>query len=245
MLFLKKHAFRGADFSEIRRKDVWSIPLTILREALINAIVHADYSQKGAPIRVSFFDDRIEIENPGILLPGMTVEDVKQGVSKIRNRVIARVFRELDLIEQWGSGFRRILKDADELGLPQPEIIEIGMRVRFIVYLAESIAIETTDSVTDKAGLRPKLRPELRPKSQLAAKVLILLMKNDAGKAELAYGVGHRTVSGELKKQIKNLLELDYIEMTIPDKPRSSKQKYRLTSKGKDLLAREGQEDAE
>jgi len=151
MLFLKKHAFRGADFSEIRRKDVWSIPLTILREALINAIVHADYSQKGAPIRVSFFDDRIEIENPGILLPGMTVEDVKQGVSKIRNRVIARVFRELDLIEQWGSGFRRILQDAHELWLPQPEIIEIGMRVRFIVYLAESIAIETTDSVTDKA----------------------------------------------------------------------------------------------
>lgn len=104
---------------------MWSIPLTILREALVNAIVHADYSQKGAPIRVSFFDDRIEIENPGILLPGMTIEDVKQGVSRIRNRVIARVFRELDLIEQWGSGFRRILKDAEELGLSQPEIIEI------------------------------------------------------------------------------------------------------------------------
>ncbi|MCG7848214.1 MAG: helix-turn-helix domain-containing protein [ANME-2 cluster archaeon] len=239
MLFLKKHAFRGADFSEIRRKDVWSIPLTILREALINAIVHADYSQKGAPIRVSFFDDRIEIENPGILLPGMTVEDVRQGVSKIRNRVIARVFRELDLIEQWGSGFRRILKDADELGLPQPEIIEIGMRVRFIVYLAEAIAVKTTDSVTGEAGLRPKSRPELRPESQLAAKVLILLMKNDAGKAELASGVGHRTVSGELKKQVKNLLELDYIEMTIPDKPRSSKQKYRLTAKGKAFLSKE------
>ena len=73
----------------------------------------------------------------------MTIEDVKQGVSRIRNRVIARVFRELDLIEQWGSGFRRILRDAEELGLPQPEIIEIGMRVRFIVYLAESIEVPT------------------------------------------------------------------------------------------------------
>lgn len=83
----------------------------------------------------------IEIENPGILLPGMIIEDVKQGVSRIRNRVIARVFRELDLIEQWGSGFRRILKDAEELRLPQPEIIEIGMRARFIVNLAESIEL--------------------------------------------------------------------------------------------------------
>jgi ATP-dependent DNA helicase RecG len=91
ILFLKKHAMRGADFSDIRRKDIWSIPLTMLREDIINALVHADYSQIGAPIRVSFFDDRIEIENPGILLPGMTIEDVKSGVSKIRNRVIARV----------------------------------------------------------------------------------------------------------------------------------------------------------
>jgi len=98
MLFLKKHAMRGAEFSEVRRKDVWSIPLGILREVVINALVHADYSQRGAPIRVAFYDDRIEVDNPGMLLPGMTVEDMKQGISKIRNHVIARVFRELNLI---------------------------------------------------------------------------------------------------------------------------------------------------
>jgi ATP-dependent DNA helicase RecG len=72
--------------------------LTILREVIINALVHADYSQKGDPIRISFFNDRIEVENPGILLPGMTIEDVKQGVSRIRNRVITRVFREVGFI---------------------------------------------------------------------------------------------------------------------------------------------------
>lgn len=69
---------------------------------------HTDYSQRGAPIRISFFDDRIEIENPGILLPGLTIADMKQGISKIRNHIIARVFRELNLIEQWGSGISRI-----------------------------------------------------------------------------------------------------------------------------------------
>ena len=87
--------------------------LTILREAIINAIVHADYSQRGAPIRIVFLDDRIEIENPGILLPGLTIEDMKQGMSKIRNHVIARLFRELDLIEQWGTGVRRIFQEAE------------------------------------------------------------------------------------------------------------------------------------
>jgi ATP-dependent DNA helicase RecG len=77
MLFLKKHAMRGADFSEIQRKDIWSIPLSVLREVVINALVHTDYSQRGAPIRIAFFDDHIEVENPGILLPGMTIEDMK------------------------------------------------------------------------------------------------------------------------------------------------------------------------
>ena len=71
MLFLKKHAFRGADFSEVRRKDIWSIPINILREVIINALVHTDYSHQGSPIRIAFFDDRIEVENPGVLLPGL------------------------------------------------------------------------------------------------------------------------------------------------------------------------------
>ena len=249
MEFLKKHAMRGADFSELRRRDVWSIPLTILREAVINAVVHADYSQRGAPIRVAFFDDRIEIENPGILLPGLTVEDMLQGVSKIRNHIIARVFRELDLIEQWGSGVRRMFKEAEAFGLPKPEIVEVGMRVRFIVNLAESIEVETTGSVTGEVESRLESRLgsrlESRLESQIAAKVLILLMKNDLGKAELASGLGHKTVSGELNKQIKKLLELDYIEMTIPEKPSSRMQKYRLAAKGKAFLAKEGREDAE
>src|SRR3546814_14444784 len=105
----------------MRREDVWSIPLTILREAIVNALVHSDYSQRGTPIRIAFFDDRIDIESPGMLLPGMTVEDMKSGVSRIRNPVIARVFRELHLIEQWGSGVRRIFAEAAEQGLRSEE----------------------------------------------------------------------------------------------------------------------------
>jgi len=147
MLFLKKHAMRGADFTEARRKDVWSIPLTLLREAVINALVHSDYSQRGAPIRIAFFDDRIEIENPGILLPGMTMEEMRLGVSKIRNHVIARVFRELNLIEQWGSGVRRIYSEALALGLPEPQFLEVGMRLRVVVRFAELVA---TTQVTEQ-----------------------------------------------------------------------------------------------
>ncbi len=92
---------------------------------------------RGAPIRVVFLDDRIEVESMGILVPGLTIDDMKQGTSRIRNHVITRVFQELHLIEQWGTGVRRIFEEAKELGLPEPKIEEIGMRLRFTVYLRQ------------------------------------------------------------------------------------------------------------
>jgi predicted HTH transcriptional regulator len=249
ILFLKKHAFRGADFSDIRRKDVWSIPLTILREALVNAIVHADYSQRGAPIRVSFFDDRIEIENPGILLPGMTIEDVKQGVSRIRNRVIARVFRELDLIEQWGSGFRRILKGAEELGLPQPEIIEIGMRVRFTVYLAESIEVPTESYLAkEEPGAQSPTQSPTQSPAQSDDPILRLLLalkdgEKSSGELRNILNIKHRPTFRD--NYLHPALDAELIEMTIPEKPSSRLQKYRLTPKGRAFLTREKKEENE
>ncbi|SDI82122.1 ATP-dependent DNA helicase RecG [Pseudomonas flavescens] len=226
-LFLKKHAFKSAEFTAMRRTDVWSIPLTMLREAVINALVHSDYSQRGSPIRIAFFDDRIEIESPGMLLPGMTVEDMKNGVSMIRNPVIARVFRELKLIEQWGSGVKRIFAEAVALGLPEPQIQEIANRVRFIIALAAPVSVTPSqaDSLTRS---QQESRLESRLESKLAARVVMLLRHQPLGKAALAEQLGHKSVSGELHKQIKRLLELAVIEMTLPDKPNSHLQKYRL-----------------
>ncbi len=218
-LFLKKHAMRGIDFSEIRRKDVWSIPLTMLREAVIYAIVHADYSQKGAPIRVAFFDDRIEIDNPGILLPGMTIEDVKQGVSKVRNRVIARVFRELDLIEQWGSGFRRILREAEELRLAEPVIEEIGMRVRVTIFLAEHQGIQVTEQVTEQV-----IRL-LHCLEDMALSVREMMS---------CVGLNHRPTF--MYDYLKPAMDEGFVEMTQPDSPKSPTQKYRITRRGQAVI---------
>lgn len=78
--------------------DRWTYPPEAIREAVINAVVHTDYSQRGAPIRLAIFDDRIEIENPGLLPFGLTIEEIRLGVSRLRNRVIGRVFHELGLI---------------------------------------------------------------------------------------------------------------------------------------------------
>ncbi len=233
MLFLKKHAMRGADISGIRRKDVWSIPLDILREAVINALVHADYSQRGAPVRISFFDNRIEIENPGILLPGMTVEDMKQGVSRIRNPVIARVFRELNLVEQWGIGVPRIFQQARELGLPEPEIQEIGMRLRFVVGLGTSVPVTPTGN-KDQAQVGAQDQAQVG--AQVDHQILTACAEKPLSSAEIAAALGHRQLSGNLRKALPHLRQAGLLAFTVPDKPKSRLQKYRLTDKGRQWI---------
>ena len=109
---------------------VRSVPIVALREAVVNAVVHADYRQQGGPIRIAVYRDRIEIENPGLLLPGLTVADLFDGVSRLRNRMIGRVFAECGYIEQWGSGVRRMTNLCVEAGLPRPVIEEHPGRVR-------------------------------------------------------------------------------------------------------------------
>jgi predicted HTH transcriptional regulator len=118
--FVEKHTLRGAEIGAVRRKERWSPPPVALREAVINAVVHTDYAQRGAPLRISIFDDRLEVENPGLLPFGLTVEDLPHGVSKLRNRVIGRVFHALGLVEQWGSGIQRMTTACRDAGLAAP-----------------------------------------------------------------------------------------------------------------------------
>jgi ATP-dependent DNA helicase RecG len=128
--FLRKHMTREAVIGPVKRTDLWTFPLVAVREAIMNAIVHADYAQPGAPIRVALFDDRLEVENPGLLPFGLTIEDIQKGISKLRNRVIGRVFQELGLIEHWGSGIQRMTAACRERGLDAPHLEEIGTHFR-------------------------------------------------------------------------------------------------------------------
>ncbi len=134
--FIQKHSQHGAEIGAVRRTERWNLPPVAVREAIINAVAHADYAQHGAPVRISIFDDRLEVENPGLLPFGLTVDDLRQGISKLRNRVIGRVFHELGLIEQWGSGIQRMMAACHDAGMSAPMLEEIGTRFRVTLYIA-------------------------------------------------------------------------------------------------------------
>ncbi len=145
--FVEKHALHGADIGPVRRRERWSIPPIAVREAVVNAVVHADYAQRGAPIRLAIFDDRLEVENPGLLPFGLTLEDLPRGISRLRNRVIGRTFHALGLIEQWGSGIQRMTAACRDAGLAPPTLEEIGNRFRVTLWLKQvgTTALDKTE----------------------------------------------------------------------------------------------------
>jgi len=143
--FIRRNTRLAAQIDQIQRKDIPEYSLIAIREVLTNALVHADYSIRGMNPRVAIFSDRLEIENPGMLPFGYTLEEFIAGVSHIRNKVIARVFRELHLMEEWGTGYRRISEACHSGGYPNPIWKEIGTAIRVIFrpHLATQEKIES------------------------------------------------------------------------------------------------------
>jgi len=108
MQFYKKHLNIGEKIEGAYRETIEEIPLVAYREAIANALVHRDYSRDSA-IRVEIFSDRIEIVSPGSLPVGLSVDEYESGsISLVRNRIVADLFRRLNLIEKFGTGVRRI-----------------------------------------------------------------------------------------------------------------------------------------
>ena len=111
--YIDRYNRTRAEFSGLDRMDMRDYPPEAIREALLNAIVHRDYSFSGATL-ISIFDDRIEFVTIGGLVKGITLDDVKLGVSVLRNQYLANIFYRLRLIEAYGTGILKINECYDE-----------------------------------------------------------------------------------------------------------------------------------
>jgi predicted HTH transcriptional regulator len=185
-----------------------------MREALINAVVHNDYSYGASP-KLEFFADRAEVTSMGGLPYGVTETDFFGGCSVPRNKEIMRIFRDLEIVEHLGSGVPRILNAYGR------EVFEIRESyVRIILPFAKP----------EKAA--PEVTPEVTPEVEK----MLFVFHDEMTRQEIMKALGLKDEKHFREHYQQAGIAQGVIEMTIPDKPRSKKQRYRVTAKGQTLL---------
>jgi ATP-dependent DNA helicase RecG len=117
--FLQKHLNVRSEILGVNREDIYEIPIGVLREALVNALMHRDYSITGTQVSVEVFDDRVEIVNPGGLPKGLSVRDLGT-VSIRRNELISDLFFRLHKVERIGMGIQKMKDAMVAAGLREP-----------------------------------------------------------------------------------------------------------------------------
>ena len=131
--FVLEHINLGARIDGLARQDIYELPIRTIREIITNAVCHRSYLSPDK-IQVALFDDRLEITSPGMLDHDLTIEKMKTGLSKVRNKAIAEAFAYMNLIEAWGSGIPKMYEEARAYGLPEPELIDLDSDFRVNLY---------------------------------------------------------------------------------------------------------------
>ena len=200
-----------AEFEGLDRIDKRDYPGEALREALLNAITHRDYSFSGSTL-ISIFDDRIEFVTIGGLVRGLTFDDIMLGVSALRNQNLANVFYRLNLIEAYGTGILKINESyADCAAKPQFEVTDNAFKI--------------TLPNSNYAGERKDVATPPKVEGKVDRQEILLRLAEERGY------IGRKDVEGALKvSQATAILILrDMVEKGLLIKEGSGKlQKYRI-----------------
>ncbi|WP_372874758.1 Fic family protein, partial [Pseudomonas sp.] len=237
MAFVGKHI---ADPFYLEGDQRISLRERIFREVVANLLIHREYLNP-FPAKLIIQRDRVTTENSnnphgiGLLRPDDFAPSPK-------NPAIARVFREMQWAEELGSGVRNLFKYARAFGGQDPILSEESI-FRVTVMLPNMAPVPggalTAAQPESEAESRAESRAESGAESQ-ERRVLAALIGGPLGKSELAIQLGLQTVTGALNRSVRRLLESGLIEYSLPDKPNSRLQKYRLTPAGQAHLNQQG-----
>ena len=242
--FVLRNIRMGAEFGGLYRRDVYELPIDSIRELIANAVSHRSYLDPGK-VQVALYDDRLEITSPGMLIGGLTIEELKNGYSRPRNRGIVSALAYMKVVEQWGSGIPRLFENCKKAGLREPELIEMGGCFRVNMYRNTEIAKESMNTATssedtlqndasnegvrDKFGINEGIRDkfgineEVRENyGETAANILCLMLEkpeNTLDSIANTLGVTRRTV----EKQVKKLKEVGIVSRVGSNKSGSWK----------------------
>ena len=247
-LLRTKYSKAEISYDGIYRRETPPTPGAALREAVLNAVAHRDYGNS-APIQIRVYDDRISLWNPRSLPADWTIDKLLgTHASAPQNPGIANTFFRAGMVEAWGRGIAHIVRTCRAAGTVEPKwMIEPGgVRLEFVLarkdspLLSHNTVRQATDRYPDSrqepdnlahdSGRREQPRPESQPES-LANRVLQQLSDGPMSKAELSKSFGQAKISGQLNKVVKLLIVEGKVEYTIPEKPQSRLQRYRLTGK--------------
>jgi len=209
----------------------YEIPREVVSEAIVNAVAHRDYTSNGS-VQVMLFADRLEIWNPGNLPPSLSLEKLRQHHGSVPgNPLLAEPLYLTKYIERMGTGTLDMIRRCHDAGLPEPEF---AISDGFVTTIRREISVT------------PEVTPQVGTKLALSRHQVDILHKcRNANPLQALLEITGRSDRTKFRNQVLNpLIKEGLIEMTIPDKPRSSKQKYRLTEKGKALLNRIQRDDA-
>ncbi len=201
------------------RKEVEMIDSKALKEAVINAMVHSDYTLTTTPI-IELYSDRIEITSGGGLPQGLSQEEFLEGVTAPRNKELIRVFKDVDLIENIGSGVLRILDAYDKSCF---KFMDHFLRVSFKYKENPFEYDEKTDKKTTKKTDK-KTTKKIKVKPQ--EKDVLNFCKDAKTLKEITTYFGFKDISTFKKNYINPLLEKGTLQLTIPEQPKNRNQKY-------------------
>ncbi|AAY39954.1 ATP-dependent DNA helicase recG [Pseudomonas syringae pv. syringae B728a] len=187
-----------------------------IREGIVNAFAHRDYSSFSGGIKVEISPVRLQIWNSGSLPDGVDADKLQQGhISVLRNPDIAHALYLQGYMEKLGRGSVLIRQACEENGLAPPVWYSEGNSGVTLTFLTPEVAPEATPEVT----------PEVEK--------LIVLVNGDIKRIELQHQLKLADAEHFRKHYLSPALEQGVLAMTIPEKPTSSNQRYRLTSLGK------------
>ncbi len=195
------------------RSDRTEYPLDALREAILNALIHRDYSvySEGTPVQIDFFTDRLEIHSPGGLYGRMNVEQLGIAKPDLRNPALAVMAEALTGAENRYSGIPTMRRAMREHGLPEPKFED--RRHEFVVTFYNGGTGQQDVS----------LLPE---RSRSAPEDLLGFCRTPRSRQEIADYLNVKTVFYAMKHYVEPLLQSGQLAMTIPEKPKSRNQRY-------------------
>lgn len=203
------------------RNDRTEYPIEAIREAILNALIHRDYSiyTEGTPVQIDFFSDRLEIHSPGSLYGRMTIEQLGYAKPDLRNPALAVMAEALTGAENRYSGIPTIRREMAAYGLPEP-VFE-NRRNEFVVTMYNrKQELEITISAKPKA------------EEKTENENLLVFCQTPRTRKEIAEFLGIKTVFYVSRHYIQPMLEQRKLAMTIPEKPKSRNQRFYTISMG-------------